>query len=74
MEGSKGLMPLDEYAKKRRFENTPNLLRQGQEQVSRRLLLRPTARRTRLHYDFRLAVDGVLKSWAVPRGRPSIRR
>jgi bifunctional non-homologous end joining protein LigD len=62
-------MPLDEYAAKRRFEKTPEPapttggLRQGGNYFC---VQRHDA--TRLHYDFRLEIDGVLKSWAVPKG------
>ena len=62
-------MPLEEYAAKRRFEKTPEppptpgKLRQGSHYFC---VQRHDA--TRLHYDFRLEIDGVLKSWAVPKG------
>ena len=62
-------MPLEEYAAKRRFEKTPEppptpgQLRQGGNYFC---VQRHDA--TRLHYDFRLEIDGVLKSWAVPKG------
>jgi bifunctional non-homologous end joining protein LigD len=63
-------MALDEYARKRRFENTP-------EPPPSPTTSKPGAKpyfcvqrhdATRLHYDFRLEIDGVLKSWAVPKG------
>ena len=60
-------MPLEEYAAKRRFEKTPEPApgtpRQGGNYFC---VQRHDA--TRLHYDFRLEIDGVLKSWAVPKG------
>ncbi|MBO9635105.1 MAG: hypothetical protein J7578_18490 [Chitinophagaceae bacterium] len=59
---------LKEYKKKRDFRNTPEP--SGKKQTSgahlRFVVQRHDA--TRLHYDFRLELDGVLKSWAVPRG------
>jgi bifunctional non-homologous end joining protein LigD len=73
MEGRKGIMSLDEYAKKRRFEDTPEP--PPKKAKSKRsanpyfCVQRHDA--TRLHYDFRLEIDGVLKSWAVPKG-PSL--
>jgi bifunctional non-homologous end joining protein LigD len=62
-------MGLEEYAKKRRFENTPEpppSKGRGTESGSYFCVQRHDA--SRLHYDFRLEIDGVLKSWAVPKG------
>src|SRR5437763_12217602 len=72
MEGSKGLMPLEEYARKRQFENTPEPgPSAGKSKFPHNYFCVQRHDATRLHYDFRLAVDGVLKSWAVPKG-PSL--
>jgi bifunctional non-homologous end joining protein LigD len=63
---------LDQYEAKRSFAKTPepkptvNTLRQGPLLF---VVQKHAARR--LHYDFRLELDGVLKSWAVPKG-PSL--
>jgi bifunctional non-homologous end joining protein LigD len=63
-------MPLEEYAAKRRFANTPEPP-PGQDQPSKSTANYFCVQRhdaTRLHYDFRLEIDGVLKSWAIPKG------
>src|SRR5215813_15308226 len=65
-------MALEEYAKKRRFGNTPEP--PPSKDVSKSSANYFCVQRhdaTRLHYDFRLGIDGVLKSWAVPKG-PSL--
>ena len=63
-------MPLEEYAAKRRFEKTPEPPPAGENSskfpANYFCVQRHDA--TRLHYDFRLEIDGVLKSWAVPKG------
>lgn len=67
-------MSLRDYVRKRRFDRTPE---PPADTVQRDRTHTPIfvvqlhEARTR-HYDFRLEVDGVLKSWAVPKG-PSLR-
>ena len=62
--------PLQEYERKRDFERTPEPppgdVRAGGSSF---VIQKHDARR--IHYDFRLEIDGVLKSWAVPKG-PSL--
>jgi len=61
---------LGEYQKKRHFDRTPEPAGKIHGEGNRVFVIQKHAA-TRLHYDLRLEVDGVLKSWAVPKG-PSL--
>src|SRR5579862_8273604 len=57
---------LDEYKRKRSPERTPEPFGGGAPRPGIFVVQKHSA--TRMHYDLRLEWDGVLKSWAVPRG------
>ena len=62
-------MALSEYRRKRDFKQTPEP--KGKREKSRLpifVVQRHAA--TRLHFDFRLEINGALASWAVPKGPP----
>jgi bifunctional non-homologous end joining protein LigD len=61
---------LSEYRRKRHFEKTPEPRGKTARKDDKIFVVQKHAAR-RLHYDLRLEVDGVLKSWAVPKG-PSL--
>jgi len=61
---------LDAYNAKRDFSKTPEPPGRRAAKAGNSYVIQKHAAR-RLHYDFRLELDGVLKSWAVPEG-PSL--
>jgi bifunctional non-homologous end joining protein LigD len=70
-------MGLQEYKRKRDFHKTPEPA--GKVHARKKARTKATAASfviqkhaaTRLHYDFRLEMEGVLRSWAIPKG-PSL--
>src|SRR5438270_6168798 len=64
-------MALEEYVRKRSFERTPEpkpSITTSKQPSGANYFCVQRHDATRLHYDFRLEIDGVLKSWAVPKG------
>src|SRR6266436_4251074 len=62
---------LEEYRRKRRFDLTPEPSGKDAHATSENTFVVQKHAARRLHYDFRLAINGTLKSWAVPKG-PSL--
>jgi len=68
---------LKSYQEKRDFNKTAEpLWRKVKDEGQRRFVVQKH-QSTHLHYDFRLEINGVLRSWAIPKGpplEPAVRR
>jgi len=65
------MMSLEEYWKKRDFSKTPEPKGEIEKESKNRFVVHDHyAKKAGHHHDFRLEMEGVLKSWAVPKGVP----
>ena len=62
---------LDDYRQKREFSRTPEPRGSVASELDGRRFVIQKHAATNLHYDLRLEIDGVLKSWVIPKG-PSL--
>lgn len=77
MRGTRVVKKLESYKQKREFTKTPEPKPTVKSSKHKNIFVIQQHHASHMHFDFRLEIDGVLKSWAVPKGpstNPRIKR